>query len=137
MGLGIALMFSTPSPGMLHRPASRDVRNAASTYARYPQEDQGHSQNVTAPSCIAVPQPDSRWRKSIFERRLQNPQGKTPREGTEPPRMRHHTGAAGHHEAGHDKKAAHHAQTVTGHAMHTGSHAENALTAHADERDKK
>jgi hypothetical protein len=43
MGLGIALIVLNPSPGKLHIPASRGDRKAATCYARYPQEDQGHS----------------------------------------------------------------------------------------------
>jgi hypothetical protein len=46
MGLGIALIVLNPFPDKLHTPASRGDGNAAPCYARYPQEDQGHSDMV-------------------------------------------------------------------------------------------
>jgi hypothetical protein len=39
--------------------------------------------------------------------------------------------------AGQHEKAAHHAHTATGHAVHARSHAEQALKAHVDEHGKK
>ena len=47
------------------------------------------------------------------------------------------TGGGAHHDSGQHEKAAHHAHTAAGHAVHAREHAEEARKAHTEEYGKK